>query len=140
MKRLFCLVLCAALSLAVCSCASAPKDAQRVKNIEDLRSVQSYYADQLEKLHPGMTVAEFRQLFPEAYPTGQSGEFTEYEIARDTKYVSDGDVLRQNLIWGVGHPTAKHIKQSIWFYFQKERFVSWGTTKGWPNGPQVSSK
>jgi hypothetical protein len=117
-------------------CATAPEGAQVIKSTNDLRSVQSYYGERLEKLRPGMALDEFKQIFPEAYPSRQNADFAEYELSKETKYVSHGDIVRQNVIWGFGRPRARTAKQSLWFYFHKGQFLSWDDSRGWPAVPE----
>jgi hypothetical protein len=137
------LILCGVLlwmGAFIGGCASAPRDAQLIRNTGELKSVQSYYGDRLEKLRPGMSVEEFKGIFPEAYPSGQNGDMTEYEVSREAKYVSQSDIMRQNIIWGFGSPTARVSHQAMWFYFQQGKFVSWGNSKGWPKTAESQVK
>jgi hypothetical protein len=120
------------LALSLSSCAHAPAGAQRVQSKSDLQSVQSFYADELGKLYTGMPVQEFKKVFPEAFIAASKGEWEQYQIDHYARYVSNGDVLRQNLLWGFGSPSARQIKQSIWFYFKAKSFYSWSTDPNWP--------
>ena len=113
-------------------CATPPKGARVISRASDLKSVETYYASSLAKLRPGMTTEEFRQIFPDAYPSGQNGDLAEYELSKEVKYVSQGDMALQNIIWGVGSPRARTMRQCLWFYFRQGQLLSWGSSRGWP--------
>ena len=46
-----------------------------------IKPIQQVYADRLAQTYIGMPLTEFRGVFPEAYPAGQNGETTSYEIS-----------------------------------------------------------
>jgi hypothetical protein len=118
-------------------CATPPRGAALVDDPGDLPSLQDKLAASLSQLKIGMPLEEFRKLFPEAYVGGQSGPTTAYEIAQSQKYVTQADIDRQNVLWGVGSPRAKSRREVLWFYFYKEQLVQWGRPQDWPKDPDL---
>ncbi|EEF57849.1 hypothetical protein [Pedosphaera parvula] len=104
-------------------------------NPADIKPIQAVYADRLAGLKIGMTTSEFRQKFPEAYPTGQSGGTTAYEltlkqILRDRRRPVDAHL-------GLYQPKDIISDQSLWFYFYSDQLVQWGRPQDWPQKPDV---
>jgi hypothetical protein len=113
-------------------CAIAPPGAIVLDSPAAMPSIQGSESARLEKISIGMTVPEFKSVFPEAYVGGQSGQTTAYEFVRIQKYVTQGDIDRQNFWWGAGSPDAREYRQSLWFYFYGGRLVKWGRPQDWP--------
>ena len=82
-----------------------------------------------------MSLADFRQVFPEAYPGGQKGETTSYHL--DLKQVLRD--RRRPVDASLGLYTPKNIvsDQSLWFYFYTARLVQWGRPEDWPERPDL---
>lgn len=118
-------------------CATPPKGASVVDDPNDLPTLQAQLADRLSQLKIGMTLEEFRKILPDAYVGGQSGTTTAYELARNSKYVTKGDMFRQNLVVGWGSPKATARHEVLWFYFYQDRLVQWGKPEAWPKQPDL---
>lgn len=118
-------------------CATAPKGAIVVDDPHDVPSLQQQMAGQLGKLAIGMSLEDFMSAVPDAYVAGQKLDTTAYEVARSTKYVTQDDLDRQNLVWGAGKPRAKSKREVLWFYFYTGRLVQWGAPDAWPDKPDV---
>lgn len=121
-------------AIVFASCASPPTGSIIVNNTSEIPSIQKKHSNTLSKVHVGMSLQEFRQLFPQAYVGGQSGNTTAYELIDTQKYVTQDDIDRQNFLWGFGSPTARTSKEILWFYFYKDKLVKWGRPQDWP-GP-----
>lgn len=118
-------------------CATPPKGAMVVDDPGDLPTVQAQLADRLSKLEIGMPLADFRRLMPEAYVGGQNLETTAYELAKSTKYVTKGDIGKQNFWYGVGSPQTRSKREVLWFYFYRDQLVQWGNPGDWPDKPDL---
>ena len=125
------------LAVLLTGCASAPKDAAIVDDPANLPTLQAKFADRLAKLKTGMPLDEFRQILPEAYPSGQNGAMTAYELADNAKYVTRGDMAIQTWAIGFGSPQARVQRQVLWFYFHKDQLVQWGRPQDWPKDPDL---
>ncbi len=101
----------------------------------EVPALQAVLKDRLTQLKIGMPLTEFQQLMPEAYVGGQNEATTAYEIEMTQKYVTQDDLDRQNLIWGVGSPRPRSKKDALWFYFYKDQLVKWGRPQDWPDKP-----
>jgi hypothetical protein len=129
------LIIVLGMTAVAASCASAPSGATVVDDPGDLPALQAVLKDRLSQLKTGMSLDEFRRLMPEAYVGGQNDATTAYEIELTQKYVTQEDLDRQNLIWGVGSPRARSKKEALWFYFYKDQLVKWGRPQDWPDKP-----
>jgi hypothetical protein len=131
------LLLVTAICLVAGGCATAPKGSIVVEDPSEVPSVQRKYAGRLSSLKIGMTLEDFRQILPEAYVAGQSGQMTAYELTDVTKYVTQADIDYQNFWYGFGSPRARTAKSILWFYFSDDRLVRWGRPQDWPKEPDV---
>ena len=102
-----------------------------VSSTDEIPSIQQQYSKQLSKLKIGSSLEEFHQIFPKAYVGGENGETTAYELINRQSYVTNGDIARQNLLWGFGSPSARSHTQVLWFYFYKNKLVKWGRPQDW---------
>ena len=125
------------VSVLLAGCATVPHGATLVDSPADLPSIQQEKAELLSKLKIGMPLSEFKQLVPEAYVGGQSGETTAYELKEVQKYVTQSDIDRQNFWVGAGSPNARTSRQILWFYFYKDKLVKWGRPQDWPEHPDL---
>jgi hypothetical protein len=123
--------------LSLGGCATLPRGAVLVDSPADLPSVQQEKAALLSQLKIGTPLAKFQQFVPEAYVAGQNDQTTAYELVHIQKYVTQGDIDRQNLKWGVGSPNARTEKQVLWFYFYRDQLVKWGRPQDWPERPDL---
>lgn len=123
--------------LSLGGCATVPRGASLADNPSELPSVQQEKATLLSQLKIGSSLAEFQKLVPEAYIAGQYNQTTAYELVHLQKYVTQGDIDRQNFWWGVGSPNARTAKQVLWFYFYKDQLVKWGRPQDWPERPDI---
>ena len=117
---------------ALAACATPPPGAERVHNAAEVPSLQKREAGRLDRIKVGMSIAEFKTVFPEAYVGGQSGAVVAYELSDAKLYVTDNDMLRQNLLLGFGSPSPHGQKQVLWFYFRGDALVKWGNPQDWP--------
>lgn len=135
MKKIISLTLVALfVSVAISGCASSGGH-KFVNDESELPSVQEKYSSQLSKLEIGISLEDFRQVFPKAYVGGQNEKTTAYELADVEKYVTQKDIDRQNLIWGFGSPKPQTAKRTLWFYFYDDKLVKWGRPQDWPENP-----
>ena len=114
-----------ALSAFLCGCA-APNPA-------DIKPIQSVYASQLAQMKTGMSLGEFKAIFPCAYPAAQNGATTAYEVSlRQVIYDRrrPGDAA-------LGFYTPENLvdDQRLWFYFYEDGLVQWGRPQDWPQHP-----
>jgi hypothetical protein len=123
--------------LSLGGCATVPRGTVLVDSPAELQSVQQEKAALLSQLTIGTPLAKFQQLVPEAYVAGQNEKTTAYELVHIQKYVTQGDIDRQNIIWGAGSPNARTVKQVLWFYFYKDQLVKWGRPQDWPERPDL---
>ena len=121
------LLITGACLLMVVGCA-AP-------NPGDIRPIQAVYADRLARLSIGMSLSDFRQVFPEAYPGGQKDESTAYQL--DLKQVLLDRRRKVDAALGLYTPQNIVSDQSLWFYFHTDRLVQWGRPNDWPERPDV---
>lgn len=101
-------------------------------------SIQATYASRLSQIKTGTTsTGDFQKLFPEAYPGGQNGDTTAYEI-RDTQiFIMRADV-RRPLDTAVGiYSPQQTVTQVLWFYFYNDLLVKWGRPQDWPTNPDL---
>lgn len=136
-KRVIIRAFACLVFLSLGGCATTPRGAVLVDSPTDLQSVQQEKAALLSRLKIGIPLAEFQQLAPEAYVAGQYEQTTAYELVHIQKYVTQNDIDRHNIIWGVGSPNARTAKQVLWFYFYKDRLVKWGKPQDWPERPDL---
>lgn len=137
MRNPIALLFIAAIVVITSGCATAPTGATIVDDPSNLPSVQAKYADRLGEIDIGMSLEEFKGVFPEAYVGGQNRQTTAYEIVDIQKYVTQADMDRQNLVWGAGSPNPRSHKQILWFYFYQDQLVRWGRPQDWPDRPDV---
>jgi len=63
-----------------------------VNSENELPSIQQKHSYKLSKLNVGMSLEDFRQLFPKAYVGGQYKRTTAYELADIQYYVTQDDI------------------------------------------------
>ena len=87
-------------------------------------SIRSEYREQLTRLAPGMSVASFKEAFPQAIFVSEredSGhKLDAYSVKVSEPYYRRGDDVIQT-----AHDEA-------WFYFKDSGFVKWGEPNEWP--------
>lgn len=118
-------------------CATPPKNSSLVGTTDELPSIQEKYKNKLSKVRIGMTLTQYKLLFPEAYVGGQRLNTTAYELKNVQKYVTQSDMDRHNFWVGFGSPRSKTKKQVLWFYFYKDILLKWGLPRDWPSKPDV---
>jgi hypothetical protein len=101
----------------------------------EIRPIQQVHADRLSRLKIGMSLAEFRGIFPEAYPGGQKGTTTAYHL--DSKQVIVDRRRRLDQAAGIYTPQNVVSEQSLWFYFYDDRLAQWGRPNDWPERPDL---
>jgi hypothetical protein len=101
----------------------------------EIRPIQQVYADRLSQLEIGMSLAEFRGIFPEAYPGGQKGTTTAYHL--ESKQVIRDRRRKLDQAFGVYTPQNVVSEQSLWFYFYDDRLAQWGRPNDWPERPDL---
>jgi hypothetical protein len=96
--------------------------------VDDPKSIQQVYADRLSKVRIGMPISEFQSIFPEAYPGGQNGNITAYELKHTQKYRlrSDLDNRPVDSALGLYRGPVHTSNQLLWFYFYDSALVKWG--------------
>ena len=104
-------------------------------NPADIKPIQAVYSDRLARLSIGMSLADFRQVFPEAYPGGQKDETTAYNL--DLKQVLRDRRRRVDASIGLYTPKDIVSEQSLWFYFYADQMVQWGRPQDWPERPDL---
>ena len=87
------------------------------------KNIREHYAEQLAELRIGMTVAEFREILPNAYLGGQTGETTAYIVKAYTRHAARF-VSEDTNGWG---RAAEHL----YFYFVNDKLVRWGKPGDW---------
>lgn len=103
----------------------------------ELKNVMQVNADRLSRLQIGMPLDGFRSVFPDAYPSGQSGETSAYEFSYEQQYTADEDWGGRDLDRSIGlaPPKPRTDTQQIWFYFYSGQLVKWGRPNDWPENP-----
>ena len=104
-------------------------------NAKEIKPIQAVYADRLARLSIGMPLSDFRQIFPEAYPGGQKGETTAYQL--DLKQIIRDRRRRVDAAIGLYTPKDIVSDQSLWFYFYSDQLVEWGRPQDWPERPDI---
>ncbi len=122
------------VSVAISGCASSGGH-KFVNDESELPSVQEKYSSQLSKLEIGISLEDFRQVFPKAYVGSQNEKTTAYELVDVEKYVTQEDIDRQNVLWGFGSPKPQTAKRTLWFYFYDDKLVKWGRPQDWWENP-----
>jgi hypothetical protein len=97
---------------------------RQVDATQPLPTFRSEYREELSKLAPGMSVEEFRGLFPQSVFVEQvssEGQSTDaYSVKLNVPYrYRGGEVIL----------TAQ---DEAWFYFRDGAFVKWGEPSQWP--------
>ncbi len=123
--------------IALAGCTSTPKGARLVDGSDELPSIKAEKSDVLSKLNIGMSLKDFKVIFPEAYVGGQNRQTTAYEYVHVQKYVTQADMDRHFWVYGVGSPNARTKKEILWFYFFSNKLVKWGGPNDWPERPDL---
>jgi len=126
------LIIFIAITYIFTGCATAPKGAIVVEDPSEVPSVQEKFRERLSSVKIGMTLDEFKKLFPEAYVGGQNKEVTAYEIKDVQKYITEEDLKHHNAMWGFGSPKSRTATRYLWFYFYDDKLVKWGRPQDWP--------
>ena len=105
--------------------------------VEKPTTVYEANKERLKKVRVGMSLAEFQSLFSEAYPTGQNGMITAYELKHYQEYILKSE-KRFRLVdqhFGLYKAPIKRDTQLLWFYFYKDQLTKWGAPNDWPTNP-----
>jgi hypothetical protein len=98
-------VIC--VGLLVAACATAP--------------IQQQNTDRLSALHTGTPLPSFRDLFPDAYIGGLSGNLQAW-VLRGHRY-SPGTKG--------ANPWSGNVTEYLHFYFQSDTLIQWGAPGDW---------
>lgn len=79
------------------------------------------YRRQLDEMEPGLPLAKFRRLLPDAYVAGQT-------IIGETR-VDAYEVINKK--WN--RLSGATEEQALWFYFANKQLVKWGRPGDWPS-------
>ena len=85
------------------------------------------YGSQLEKVKPGMSKAEVRQIIPDAKPSGGN------TVDGQTVEVLQLSHIHMKFLGGMDGVT----EQRTWFYFHDDRLVKWGEPDRWPTTTEL---
>lgn len=123
-------ILVVSISLAF-GCVHNPE------TVEKPTSIYEANAERLKRVRVGMSLEDFQSLFPEAYPGGQSGQTTAYELKHSQEYILKSEKRFRPLDqhFGIYQPPINRDTQLLWFYFFSERLVQWGKPNDWPSQP-----
>jgi hypothetical protein len=106
--------------------SASKKDLASVRQIDPTQGVptiRSEYKEELSKLAPGMSVASFREIFPNALFVEQQADAAPV----------DAYSVKLNIPYRFRDGSSIHTAQDeAWFYFRDGNFVKWGEPNQWP--------
>ena len=92
---------------------------------EELPSIEKIYSAELSKLEIGMSLEDFRLIFPQAYPLAPYESTGTYEVQDIQKFVFQQDTALQISHWLFGAEPRTH-KRFLKFYFSDNKLLRWG--------------
>lgn len=124
------ILVCVVIPL-ICGCVHNPPTVEKPITIYEAN------AERLKKVRVGMPIAEFQSLFAEAYPAGQNGQITAYELKHYQEYILKSEKRFRPLDqhFGIYKPPIKRDTELLWFYFYNDRLTKWGKPNDWPTTP-----
>ena len=88
-------------------------------NAAEVPSLQKREAGRLDRIKVGMSIAEFKTVFPEAYVGGQSGAVVAYELQQHPGYTLPTTTCSAKICCSASVAQARAgQKQVLWFYFR----------------------
>ncbi len=119
------------LGLLVSGCASSG-DYPVVKNESQLPTLEERYYRKFREIELGMSLGDYLSLFPFTYKIEEQEGVIAYELLNRQRYLTREDLIRQNLMYGMGTPEPRIAIRKIWFYFYNGELVKWGRPNDWP--------
>lgn len=92
----------------------------------EIPSIEEIYSPELSKLEIGMSLEDFRLIFPEAYPVAPYESTGTYQLENTQKYVFPEDIAWQNFHWLFGSLKPRTITTVLPFYFSDDKLSRWG--------------
>jgi len=106
---------------SVISCVSA--GAIQANSTTEIPTIQQKYPDRFERTRVGMSLNDFRQIWPEAIKTSETQEYVIYEFRDSTEYYTDHD--RNIGVWWTGSIRTREFIQYQLFYFTDDILVKY---------------
>jgi hypothetical protein len=102
--------------------------AVRANSTTEIPNIQYTYAARFEQTSIGMSVTDFKKIWPEAVKSGETLEFVIYEFRESTKYYTDNDY---NIgFWLTGTVKSHEFIQRELFYFTDGKLVKYEYSSG----------